>query len=510
MDGEKRLLAAKEYDALFGELEFLRERNVLEPETVAAARELYERSEPKNVFHRTVVLVSVLLGVAALGFGIWVLVDEYWQDLSDFLQLYSVLVPFAASCVGYLAARIMKKELASQIALFSVCGFFFLSCLVLRTFDQRLWPDVTVVWLAGALAAALAAFFSDGIALHLFAAILCAVRIITGCVEDFYPLWAGGPYALDALVIVAMGFYWSYRRVNTRVGGFYLLLLGVWAFATALDARPFSGMTSVLLVSAGSAIALISMWGRERQFLDKTSFWPPYLLVAAALLYTSFRNPLGYYYRDDFAANVSSNPYLLYLAWTAAVAALAFCLARRKRALNGEARDVALRVLSFLFSPEGVALLTVPMAIAIAAATTGEYKYKRDAPLAYALSFYGTALVFGVAARFVVVGANGRSSILTAGVAYFIVWFIFRLFEFTGSGRGLIGVWIFLAIAVGCFVLAYFTVRMKKLAAVREPDPEPVLTREPRPVVPKIVGDVAAWLTVAAMIAAVIAVLCYL
>ena len=51
---------------------------------------------------------------------------------------------------------------------------------------------------------------------------------------------------------------------------------------------------------------------------------------------------------------------------------------------------------------------------------------------------------------------------------------------------------------------------MKKLAAVREPDPEPVLTREPRPVVPKIVGDVAAWLTVAAMIAAVIAVLCSL
>ena len=32
----------------------------------------------------------------------------------------------------------------------------------------------------------------------------------------------------------------------------------------------------------------------------------------------------------------------------------------------------------------------------------------------------------------------------------------------------------------------------------------------PQPVVPKIVGDVAAWLTVAAMIAAVIAVLCYL
>ena len=506
MDGEKRQLAAKEYDALFGELEFLRERNVLEPETVAAARELYERSEPKNVFQKTVVLVSVLLGVAALGFGIWVLVDEYWQDLSDFLQLYSVLVPFAASCVGYLAARIMKKELAAQIALFSVCGFFFLSCLVLRTFWQLPRPGVTPVFLAGALAAALAAFFSEGVALHLFAAILCAVRIITGCVEDFYPLWAGGPYALDALVIVALGFYWSYRRVNARVGGFYFLLLGVWAFATALDASPFSAMTNIAVVAAGSALALVSAWGRELKVLDKTSFWPPYFLVAGALFYASFRTPL----RISSWPKEGSNPYLLYMIWLAAVAALAFFLWRRKRVSDGAPRNVGLTVLSFLFSPEGVALLTVPMAIAIAAATTGEYKYKRDAPLAYALSFYGTALVFGVAARFVVVGANGRSSILTAGVAYFIVWFIFRLFEFTGSGRGLIGVWIFLAIAVGCFVLAYLTARMKKLAAVREPDPEPVLTREPRPVVPKIVGDVAAWLTVAAMIAVVIAVLCSL
>lgn len=501
MDGEKRLLAAKEYDALFGELEFLRERNVLEPETVAAARELYERSEPKNVFQKTVVLVSVLLGVAALGFGIWVLVDEYWQDLSDFLQLYSVLVPFAASCVGYLAARIMKKELASQIALFSVCGFFFLSCLVLRTFDQRPQP-VTVVWLAGALAAALAAFFSDGVALHLFAAILCAVRIITGCIDNFYPLWAGGPYALDALLIVAMGFYWSYRRVNMRVGGFYFLLLGLWAFATALDASPFSAMTNIAVVAAGSALALVSAWGRELKVLDKTSFWPPYFLVAGALFFASFRTPL----RISSWPKEGSNPYLLYMIWLAAVAALAFCLARRKRALNGEARDVALRVLSFLFSPEGVALLTVPMAIAIGAA--GEKS--RDETLPYLLSFYGTALVFGVASRLVVVGANGRPSILTAGVAYFIIWFISRLFEFTDAGRGLLGVWIFLAIAIGCFVLAYFTVRMKKLAAVREPDPEPVLTREPQPVVPKIVGNVAAWLTVAAMIAAVIAVLCCL
>ena len=43
MDGEKRSLAAKEYDALFGELEFLRERYVLERDSVAAARELYDR-----------------------------------------------------------------------------------------------------------------------------------------------------------------------------------------------------------------------------------------------------------------------------------------------------------------------------------------------------------------------------------------------------------------------------------------------------------------------------------
>ena len=493
MDGEKRSLAAKEYDALFGELEYLRERNVLEPETVAAARELYDRVESKNVFHKTAVLVSVLLGVAALGFGIWVLVDEYWRDLSDFLQLYSVLVPFGASCVGYLAARIMKKELAAQIALFSVCGFFFLSCLVLRTFDQHPRPDVTVVWLAGALAAALAAFFSDGIALHLFAAILCAVRIITGCIDNFYPLWAGGPYALDALVIVALGFYWSYRRVNARVGGFYFLLLGLWAFATALDASPFSAMTNIAVVAAGSALALVSAWGRELKVLDKTSFWPPF---------ASFRTPL----RISSWPKEGSNPYLLYMIWLAAVAALAFFLARRKRALNGEARDVALRVLSFLFSPEGVALLTVPMAIAIGAA--GEKS--RDETLPSLLSFYGTALVFGVASRLVVVGANGRPSILTAGVAYFIIWFISRLFEFTDAGRGLLGVWIFLAIAIGCFVLAYLTARMKKLGAVREPDPEPVPTREPRPAVPGIIGAVAAWLTVAAMIAAVIAVLCYL
>ena len=501
MDGEKRSLAAKEYDALFGELEYLRGRNVLEPETVAAARELYDRVESKNVFHKTAVLVSVLLGVAALGFGIWVLVDEYWRDLSDFLQLYSVLVPFGASCVGYLAARIMKKELAAQIALFSVCGFFFLSCLVLRTFDQRLWPDVTVVWLAGALAAALAAFFSDGIALHLFAAILCAVRIITGCVEDCYPLWAGGPYALDALLIVAMGFYWSYRRVNMRVGGFYFLLLVAWAVATAFDARPYTALSNLIVVAAGSALALISAWGRKLRILDKTSFWPPYFLAAGALLFASFRSSQRYY--DSFAPKVCPNSYLLYLLWIAAAAGLAFWYWRRSRVSDGAPQSAGLSVLSFLFSPEGVALLTVPMAIVSAA--SGEFK--SDDPAAYFLSFYGTALVFGVASRLVVVGSNGRSSILTAGVAYFIIWFISRL---TGAGRGLLGVWIFLAIAVGCFALAYFTGRMKKLAAVREPDPEPVLTREPPPVVPKIVGDVAAWLTVVAMIAAVIAVLCSL
>ena len=501
MDGEKRQLAAKEYDALFGELEYLRGRNVLEPETVAAARELYDRVESKNVFHKTAVLVSVLLGVAALGFGIWVLVDEYWRDLSDFLQLYSVLVPFGASCVGYLAARIMKKELAAQIALFSVCGFFFLSCLVLRTFDQHPRPDVTVVWLAGALAAALAAFFSDGIALHLFAAILCAVRIVSGCVEDCYPLWAGGPYALDALLIVAMGFYWSYRRVNMRVGGFYFLLLVAWAVATAFDARPYTALSNLIVVAAGSALALISAWGRKLRILDKTSFWPPYFLAAGALLFASFRSPQRYY--DSFAPKVCPNSYLLYLLWIAAAAGLAFWYWRRSRVSDGTPQSAGLSVLSFLFSPEGVALLTVPMAIVFAA--SGEFK--RDDPVAYFLSFYGTALVFGVAARLVVVGSNGRSSILTAGVAYFIIWFISRL---TGAGRGLLGVWIFLAIAVGCFALAYFTGRMKKLAAVREPDPEPVLTREPRPVVPKIVGDIAAWLTVAAMIAAVIAVLCSL
>ena len=336
-------------------------------------------------------MTSLLLGVVALGFALYITLDEYWRTLSETVRTALVVTPFAASYAGYFVSAIRKKELASQAFLFAGCGFFFLlGAHMFSTFATWFDANRPLLWLFAAVTTFVAAFFSHYKSLHSLA-IFFIGALLCSCADYHTPLF--GDRGCFCLAYDRCGALLSYRRAERRRHG---ILSSLWFLGVSAiwfwDAY-FEYFLPFLIVVMGSAFALFGLYCRRAGIFRPGLPVIAYLFVLIALphlTYVDFYTRVARYVEPNWA------DYYVVLGIGTAIGVLSFVLLRllEKRGDAPTSRPVLNSLLAIL-SPEGIGVATLPLCIAVSLSFDSELE------LALVFAAYANVLMVGVAARFI-------------------------------------------------------------------------------------------------------------
>lgn len=478
---QKQILTREDYTLLFSELEHVCEKGLISSETLDAIRGRYKPKEKSTSFRSLIFMTSLLLGVVALGFALYITLDEYWRTLSETVRTALVVTPFAASYAGYFVSAIRKKELASQAFLFAGCGFFFLlGAHMFSTFATWFDANRPLLWLFAAVTTFVAAFFSHYKSLHSLA-IFFIGALLCSCADYHTPLF-GDRGCFLVLPMIAAGLYWSYRRASSVVGMGYYLLFGFWAFLQFgfWDAY-FEYFLPFLIVVMGSAFALFGLYCRRAGIFRPGLPVIAYLFVLIALphlTYVDFYTRVARYVEPNWA------DYYVVLGIGTAIGVLSLVLLRllEKRGDAPTSRPVLNSLLAIL-SPEGIGVATLPLFVAVSLSFDSELE------LALVFAAYANVLMVGVAARFIWVGAKDSPFQFWIGVVYFIVWMFLRMLSFISTyddEKTLFAILFFFVIAVVLFMASYVFYRFVKTEEKRIEIAEKPALREPKDVVPEL------------------------
>ena len=469
-DVGKRALSQEDCDYLFRELEELRDLNLLDDAQLDAARARYELVG-KKPFARALFLSLFILSLIAFLFGTATIVIEYWDYL--FARGELVLVwPFIAAYVVFFASRYFHWELTEETSLFLGSSLFALCAVYI------FGPDSTGrAFTLAAFAAGLLSFFSSKLTTVLPAVVYIGASIVVYVSDRSYD-------RLDALFLIALGFYWSWRRRSTLAGTLYYALFILWGICYTLRLAFFETNNSVFCL-----IALCSLYaylGRRLELARLVAPWFARVVYALSLLPALVQ---AINYQESFFQNDRATA--RGVVFTLIVVAFVFLgtlydLIRDARAQKQNALKLVDSFIWRFLEPETIAVALLPIYAPSLLFSTG-LASSSDVSFSF---FYGNLIFFLVATRLVVVGARRNNYQYWVGFASVLMWGWFSFIKYSAE-FGVFGA-ACAALFFAIFLIAAATLTKKFVKPQTESESraysQPL---EPRDVLPKRLADLA-------------------
>lgn len=446
IQAEKCVLPVDRYDFLFGELDRLHSRGIVDESAIKAARDFYApRSAESNL--NTLFVILILLGLLAVGSASYILLREAWEELSRNAKLFWSSAPFIVAYVLGISGKVLRKEFFANLSLFAGAGLFWFSVVNSSFVDGNARIALMII----SMASFGVAFFSNRDSLHYLAIFFigCAILFGSGNYSNLSSLqfWLG--HFEITLLLIALGGFWTYVRASKNVGECYACLAILWGIMVVLHHRFDYGW--YFLIVFGAFLSTLLGIGRLYRFNLKLARTFVYFLISSSSAFLSAKIIC----RGIYSSN-SSEHYGNIVLWyglafvVASIVALVvfYVIARRQNSKSRESR-----ALNRLLSPEILSFLAIPLFV---------IEFCRVEFFAPWASLYCGFFLVAMIVAFLVAGLKNDAPKLYSGILGFVIWLLLTI-DYSLRKGGIESILtLLLIVAVILFAVAWITRRFGK------------------------------------------------